>query len=376
MSQGVSQALFDICVSGAILRLWSGISNSPINGAQAGYGVGALIATFLSKPFVKFNPIIISDKQNSTFVTNQTLMMVESSDITLQIPYSLAAAVGLLLAIAFVFAQYFETINTMKFNKKKIRDEINEIEDLNANKSEATKKAGGILDKFNNLIFNDVHYESNVFKSKSILTLLTVILAMSIGGFSIILVNFMITFTTKGPAKLPLNSYFSIQVLFWIFIVVGRLLASLVAYKLNTLVYFFTLILLNLACIALYAIPYFNSIQKFYLFIIIPLSLFNAPVIPSIFMVLKHIMGKVSSILISLSGIGLAIGAISAQYLTSFILDKFEPKPDWLGYKNATSVYTIPIIVLFNVMVSVLVFFLLVLVYNFYKRKNKRNLFS
>ena len=61
--QGSSQSLFEICVSSSVLCLWSGISNSPINGAQAGYGVGALIAVFISKPFVKFNPVLKNEEE-------------------------------------------------------------------------------------------------------------------------------------------------------------------------------------------------------------------------------------------------------------------------------------------------------------------------
>ena len=102
----------------------------------------------------------------------------------------------------------------------------------------------------------------------------------------------------------------------------------------------------------------------------IPLTTFNAPVIPSVYMILKYVMGHVSSVLIALFGIGMAAGAISAQYVTSYLLDEFKPSPNWFNYTDATSVYIIPIIVLVNVFVSFFVLIILIIVFKNMK-KNK-----
>ena len=370
--QGISHALFDICMNGAVLNLWNGISNSPINGVQAGYGIGALIAVFISKPFVKYS-------KNNNRTTNSTnlisalrneTIVPSLPNITLQVPYTVAGFIGILISVAFVIAQYYESKNVKRQNRKsQVSIKIEEIEKLNDNKLESTLEKPEKSNYISNLIFNDKIYDAKVFKSKLLLTTLLIFLAMSIGGFSIILANFMLTYTTKGPAKLSLNSFFLIQMLFWVFNVVGRLLASVVAYKLNTLVYFFVLIILNFTCISLYSIPQLNSTTIFYWLIIIPLSTVNGPIIPSTMMVLKHVMGQVSSVLIAIFGIGLAIGAVSVQYLTSFLLDEFEPNPNWLSYKDATSVYIIPIIILINVSVSFIVLIVLIIVFNSLNKK-------
>jgi hypothetical protein len=289
-----------------------------------------------------------------------------SSDINLQVPYSIAGFIGVVISIAFVFAQYFESNNTKRFNKytkNQIKNE--EAEKLN----EISVKKFGKSNRLSNLIFNDENYYSKIFKSKLLLTILLVILSMSIGGFSIVLVNFLLTYTTKGPAKLPIATYFKIQILFWIFNVVGRLIASVVAFKLDTLLFFFILLISNFICILFYAIPYFNSVKISYFIIMIPLATFNAPVIPSVYMILKYIMGHVTSVLIALFGIGMATGAISAQYFTGYLLDEFKPNLNWFGYTDATSTYIIPIIILVNVSVSLLILIILIIVFKYLNKK-------
>ena len=103
----------------------------------------------------------------------------------------------------------------------------------------------------------------------------------------------------------------------------------------------------------------------------IPLATFNAPVIPSVYMILKYIMGHVSSVLIALFGIGMAVGAISAQYFTGYLLDEFKPNPNWFSYTDATSTYIIPIIILVNVSVSLLILIILIIIFKYLNKKKK-----
>ncbi len=90
-----------------MLALWAGITSSPINAMHAGYGIGAIIAVQLSKPFIKFNPF--DELSNSK---------LKSNDVSLQIPYSIGASIGMLLAALFVIAQVIETRNNKLFEKK------------------------------------------------------------------------------------------------------------------------------------------------------------------------------------------------------------------------------------------------------------------
>ena len=344
------------------MRLWSGISNSPLSGAQAGYGVGALLAVFLSKSFVKFNPATMISETNATLANQSTIL--KSSDITLQIPYSLAGLCAFLIFIAFLFAQYFETKNSNKFNRD-IKGAMEENEGLNIKRLNSNKI--NRLNKLSFLIFNDSNYTAKVFNAKLLLTVFSFMLAISIGAFSIVFGNFLLTYTTKGPAKLSLQSYFTIQKMFWVFSVTGRLVASIVAFKINTLVYFLLLIFSNLVCIFFYMIPYFNSIPKFYWIIIVPLSTFNGPLIPSAIMVFEYVLQHLSSMFIAVFAIGAAIGAISAQYITSFLLDEFKPDANWFFYNDATSAYIIPTIIFFTISICFLIYLLLLIVFKFLK---------
>ena len=69
----------------------------------------------------------------------------------------------------------------------------------------------------------------------------------------------------------------------------------------------------------------------------------------------------------------MAIGAISAQYLTSFLLDEFKPSPNWFSYTDATSSYIIPLIILINISLSFLIFMVAIIVFYCCKAKIESN---
>jgi hypothetical protein len=325
------------------MRLWHGISNSPIIFVRSGYSLGALMIVFISKSFVKFNPILSSKNETS---------IIESTDIKLKLPYSIAGIFSIFIGFIFILIQYFEY-------KENIRQQVN----LNNKKNINTARS--VLDKISFIIFNDNKYKRKKFNSKILLTILLLIVTISIGGFTIVLSNFMISYVTKGPAKLSIEIFFKIQTLFWIFMTVGRLLAAIIAFRLNTLVYVFSLISLNFTFILLYSIPNFNSKQIFYWLITIPLGIVVGPIVPSTVMLTKHVMKNLSSFLISVCGIGGAIGAIMGQFITGYLLDEFKPKSDWLQYTDATSAYIIPFVALIGVTIA-LTFYLILI---FFKRK-------
>ena len=55
--QGLGTATYDLGGNHVILKLWDGVSSSPINALHAGFGVGALIALEIAKPVIKFQPL-------------------------------------------------------------------------------------------------------------------------------------------------------------------------------------------------------------------------------------------------------------------------------------------------------------------------------
>jgi hypothetical protein len=72
--QGIGSCLFEIGGTHIVLKLWDGVSTSPINALYAGYGIGGLLMVQLAKPFIIFNELedsMLSNNTNSTTISTQ-----------------------------------------------------------------------------------------------------------------------------------------------------------------------------------------------------------------------------------------------------------------------------------------------------------------
>lgn len=371
-------AITDICGSELALRLWHGVSNSPIITIMAGHGIGACLAAVVVRPFIKFNPQKLHQNNNSYTEFNLTSSPpsikreLTPSDIQLKIPFSIAALYSSFLAICFIVSQFIETKNrkkhkllNQKFKNEPLIEAKNALINDQSNQEKFKKWA-------NNLIFK-VEYDSNkLFAVKIIQLVILVILGFSSSGFISIETNFMITYLTKGPAKLSIGNYFTFQIIFWLLYVFGRFMATLIAYKINTLAYFIVLCLFNLIVLFIYIVPALNTNKLFLWIIVFSLSFISGPIIPSVIMIAKHTLVHVSSTLISIFGVSMAMGGIAAYYITGHLLDNLKLNSKWLGYQDATSVYVIPyIMLLFAVLVILCSFLLLVVQFKFKKLLNE-----
>ena len=103
--QGLATALYDLGGNHIVLKLWDGISSSPINAMHSGYGIGALIAVQLAKPFIKFDPLqsvkdaekVKNSNQSSFVFANNTDPVdlqigneINPNDIQIGIPFSIS----------------------------------------------------------------------------------------------------------------------------------------------------------------------------------------------------------------------------------------------------------------------------------------------
>lgn len=134
MMQGISQAIYDVVGNDMILKLWSGISTSPINAMHAGYGIGAILAIIASKNYIVFSDYdrLLDSKTNSSktiFSTTISSILTDSStgssltsnmttmtpskngweNINVRTPYWMAAKFALIVGILFLITQIFET---------------------------------------------------------------------------------------------------------------------------------------------------------------------------------------------------------------------------------------------------------------------------
>lgn len=359
--QGISQSLSDTCCGESSIRLWNGISDSPITLIQAGYGIGALLIVLISKPYVKFNPLTLSQsvsssQNNSSFNMTISNKNAVSSDIKLQIPYSIAAIIGGCVGLAFVFTYFYELKMVTRYSQAKtnvLQDE-NE-DDKKHNVSETNNQ------RLYKLVFGNIDNKNGeTFSAKCIQMILIILLSMLVGAHAIVLGSFMLTYVTTGPAKISLNSYFTLYILFWLFVTISRLITTIVAFRISTLKVYAVIILFNILCSILYILPVLNKNQLFYWFIIPMLALASGPVIPSTLMFAKYLLVNINSAIVALIAFGFASGAIASSYLTGFLLDNFKPNPNWFGYDNSTSIYIIPLIIFISILICFVLFLLLV----------------
>jgi hypothetical protein len=333
---------------------------------QKGFGIGAMIILNIIKPFIKFNSNTSLDS-NATNMTNLTSLSPD--DITLQIPYSIAGSFGFLMVIGFLIAQYFEMKTRKNVDKLPKDEELQE-------QSMALKKKEILNEEQTNapLVFlQKILFKNKIFKTSAdfciVLTLIFYLffLFLSINGFVSVLNTYMLTYFIKGPAKFALDQFQILQTLYWIFFVLGRFLAALIAFKLNSLVYFFSLLLINFVVFLLYVIPYFNSMQGFYWFFVCASGLSSGPLIPSCMMVANYVLNDLNGFLVSIFCISMGSGGLLSLYLTSVFLDKFNPGTNWFFYDNPHSSFVIPLILFFFVSLCFLIFLIIIGLYKKFK---------
>ena len=381
--------ILKVCGAESTFRLWHGISNSPISAVYSGYGIGSCLGVAFIMRFIKFNPItrlkVLSelnsttddyekvyeknkpvfsqikrdDKTNITFYANE----ITSDEIKLVVPYSTAGCFGLFVAIGFICLHYIEKKAHIVLKKPNdaesdlIKNKIPEtlIADDQQNKS---------LNYLNKLLFGTIFISKKVFYIKVFQLILLTLLSVILCSFVSINSAYMLSYTTRGPAKFSIESFFVLQILFWIFYLISRLITSFVAYRFNNAIFFLALLILNLSLSILYAIPYLNSIQKYCWLLITLLAFSTGPILPSCFMIAKYIFLNISAIILSIISIGMSIGFITSQYMTGYLLDQLKLDSNWFGYTDATSFYIIPYILVSYIFIALPIYLAILCIHN------------
>ena len=373
--QGFGNALYDVGGNKILLDLWKGISNSPVNAMHAGYGIGALLAVQIIKPFIQFDPLSATTKDlqqannNTTNLLNQALSTSETNTTSLQIriPFWISAFMGLSIAILFILAQLFEIRNHRKYEKAQGTHLKSTLLDKSAAiysvQTEIEESAGNnFLDK---LFFGQKKYKTypKIYMYSQII--LATSLLFYLQGYSTLISRFTLTYLTLGPAKLSINSYTNLQTLYWITFVVSRFSAAFIAFKLNPLVFVFILTFVNTLTSSFLLIPYFTHFELFYWIVLAIKGVTSGPCIPSIFMVAKHVMRDYNSFIISIFSIGLGAGPLIFQQLTGIILDTLKPPQteSFLGFGQFNSTYFIGHLIFASSALSFAAFLLIVLIY-------------
>ncbi len=372
--QGCATAIFDVGTNQEVLRLWRGISSSPINALHAAYGLGGVIALQLVRPFVKFDPYLVQ-LQNSTSITNYT-NVITSADIKLQLPFGLSSAFGSFICIGFLIAQYFELKHVKQTKKDEEVEKSAAIALTDVKQDECADSTNDVnivkFPKFQGILFENVRYKNNAIYVFLAELFLVFMLFLSVAAF-LTVGNYLLTYFTKGPAKLPVNDFITIQTIFWACFTIGRILAVYIGYKVKPYIFYFALLIITLLCVFLCVLPYFtNKIAVWILLSLIGLA--TGPLIPSSFMVCTSALKYVNSFVVGLVCIAANIGCMLCQYTTGYLLDNFHPPSNWLFYNDATSIYIVPFIMFSYMCLCFLIFILLIFVSNRYEKFLNENL--
>ena len=270
--QGIATASYDLGGNHIVLGLWEGITSSPINAMHAGYGIGAIIAVQISKPFIRFDPLQkyrdeeLMKSFDSSLNSSSSSETLTSTDIKLAVPYSVSASVGMLLTILFLIAQVIEIRNNKLFNKK--LNENNQLEPLQ--KMGEEKKVSEQNDEQEKSAFlQKLFFGKRVFRGKALVYMifqisLLVFLFFMIQGYITVISRYLLTYLTKGPANFSIAKYSTLTTLYWSFFILARFLAAFVAFKLNTILFVFVLLLLNMLVCLLFIIPIFTQYELFF----------------------------------------------------------------------------------------------------------------
>lgn len=281
--QGMAQAVYDVGGNSIILRLWDGISDSPVNAMHAGYGIGAMISVSIVLPFIKVSGVSESLNDTLTNETNKTeeTLGLTSDDIKLQIPYSIAGSIGALILVCFLVAQYFEIKNTKRIEKEKLKNQQEmSLKPLNDNLNELKENSSVPLAFIQKLLFGSKTYDKSALPIVLIQVLLVLLFFASASGVNNVLTAFMRTYLTLGPAKFTNAQYSTLASSYWIFFTIGRFAAALIAFKMNSILFFTLLILSNVITLGLFCIPYFSTWKQFYFIAICILGITSGPLVP------------------------------------------------------------------------------------------------
>ncbi len=366
---GCGAAIFEVGSSQMMLRLWHGISSSPISSTYGSYGIGAIIAAQLAKPFIKFNPIENVENKTANVTENSTIL---PSDIQLQIPYGCGTILAAIVTVGLFISQYYELIELKKFKEYRQKMKL-----IVSTEETSVKPIKNTTDAIYCMRVQKMFFQNVVYKNKAVFImffqiLLLCIIFMSVYAF-LILNNFLLTFFTKGPAKLEIGLYINIYSLFWFFFIFGRLLSVFVAFKMNAFLFYGLIVVSSFVSVGLFILPFFNSKTIPIYFILATIGLVNGPLQPSGFMIATALLGNVKSIVIALFCTSFNLGAIFSQISAGYIFDNFKPDPDWFLYTDATSVYILPFLLFFYVALNLVVFFISFMIFKFSSKYVQNN---
>lgn len=368
--QGIAQAIYDLTGNFIILNLWNGISTSPLNAMHAGYGIGAILAIHIAKPFIAFDPYKNSHLMKTfvNYTTPATYYITTSytnisntssfnttstslNEVNLQVPYWIAAFLSLGVSIMFFIIQLIENAKRKKYVSLQLQQSIlTEDFELDSASISSDRFLNYTQSSRFSMFIQKLLFTDRRFSGKTLYVMITLIILFIITfifnqGYFTVISRFMFTYLTFGPAKLSVDEFVIVQTLFWIAFIIGRFLVAYITFAVDATKFFFNMLILNLVFNLFFIIPSIASHKIFFCVGVTLLGLSSGPITPTGLMVAKKIL-DFNSFILSLFIVGLAMGGIIFQEVTGALLDSDYSKFPLWGFQNPNASYIIPYIAL------------------------------
>jgi hypothetical protein len=193
--QGFSTAFLEVCGIETVLRLWDGISNSPVLAVYSGYGIGSCIGVVLMMKYVKFNPKdSYFDTLNFTNTSiNRTLI---ADDIKLQMPFTIGGVFGVFVVIGFIIINLMRREKNMKLFDKKNTDVNSYL--LQEQKTNSANRKQSKLESFDKILFNSKFTSRKGFFIKMNQLVLLTLLSITLVAYVSINSSYLLPYTTMG----------------------------------------------------------------------------------------------------------------------------------------------------------------------------------
>jgi len=83
--------------------MWGVNAAGPLNVTQAGYGIGAVLAILLVRPFLIEKVLLTSVNENERINSTKLLMNTTWADSNIVVPYSITAVLCVLIAVGHTY---------------------------------------------------------------------------------------------------------------------------------------------------------------------------------------------------------------------------------------------------------------------------------
>ncbi|CAF1039835.1 unnamed protein product [Rotaria sordida] len=351
--QGAAQGLTDLGGTNILLTMWGAHAAAPLNTAHLGYGIGAVIANLLVRPFLSQRSLS-KDTTNNTKLneTFESVHSIPTKNSSIVVPYSITAVLCLLIAVGHLFFY----IREQKSQRERLEIQQVDYTAVSTNPLNTTHT----IDKDKSSPYSPRTCGRGFFQYGLILSIIFVIYTFFIGGNDQTFSKFFFSYVKQDKLNISTQGASWATILYWLSYSIGRLIAAIIS------VFLSVDICLNIVwcggfCLALawLIFVWVIGLTSTSLFILgSATGLVFSPIFPLSFGYFNQKLNVVP-MLLALLLCGSAVGTITLQKIAGFVMDR-NPKH-------------FPTLLIVCLLMSIIFYLISYVIYSIHKRKNLSN---